>query len=488
MPPPLRSFLNLLLFASAIGLLMWREHSWQLKWRTAEARTEALGALPVAKGGGGSGSDAASAELLSANALLQKNLIALEGRASALAAEVQSLKEKLEAAKPAPVPGDLAKLFKEQRGLAFDPEPVWTPVPMDTILEKIRGKVEAALPPEAAEARSRAALAMGFHSEPFDYRDALVSLAQMTSGGFFDESEGKFFYRAEASLVRADGRETFIGALAAALTQRKAGPGVGNLYDSLNDDMALAARSLMSGDANASRVRFSIADQLNLNFDRSGAPAAPPPNYSAPPYLAEIWKFSQDKGSLFVETLSGQGGNATVDEAYRRIPKSTAEILHPELLYLAKPPFEPVPVDFSGTTLGGQPPFFSNVAGELGTYVALRSWLNGDEASMASEGWAGDRYVIWPGKEGVGDQLYWKTVWRTQKDAKEFFDMMRRVVMQRFSIPWQKVQDAVANQYRVDDPHRIVRLELKEDQKTVTLINCTAPDFAVLVQEAASNW
>lgn len=485
MPSPIRSFLNLLFVASAIGVLMWRENSWQSKWRAEKAGKEA----PVAAGVVTPASDAASAGLLGANAQLQKNLIAAEGRASSLAAEVQSLKEKLEAAKPVPVPDDLAKQYKEQRGLAFEPAPSWTPVPMDSILEKIRGKVETALPPDAAAARSRAALAMGFHSEPFDYRDALVSLAQMTSGGFFDEKEGKFFYREEASLARADGRETFIGALAGALTQRQAGPGAGNLYDPVNDDMALAARSLISGDANASRVRFSISDQLNLNFDRSGAPAAPPPNYSAPAYLAEIWKFSQDKGSLFVEALSGQGGNPAVDEAYRRMPKSSAEILHPETLYLAKPPFEPTVVDIQGTTFfGAMAPYFTNVAGELGTYVALRSWLNGDEAAQASEGWAGDRYVVWPGKEGIGDHLYWKTVWASDKDAKEFFDLMRRVIMQRFSIPWQQAYDAVPNQFRVDDPHRIVRLELKPNQKTVTLANSTETDFAAALEKAMGNW
>src|SRR5690606_15446921 len=130
-------------------------------------------------------------------------------------------------------------------------------------------------------------------------------------GGIFEPETRTFFYREEASLARADGREAFIGGLSAALTLQKGG-GPGKIYNQPNDDAALALRSLMSGDANASRVRFSIADQMNLNFDRSGAPTSPPPNYSAPVYLAEIWKFSQDKGSLFVEALSQTGGNAAV--------------------------------------------------------------------------------------------------------------------------------------------------------------------------------
>lgn len=483
MPSPIRSFINLLAVASLIGLVVWREHSWRVRsgQTSVTANTAASPATPA-------DASVRESELLSANGQLQKQLTAAESKAGALAAEVASLKQAIEAAKPEPVPADLAKQFAQQRGLAFEPAPVWSPAPLETILDKVRTAVEAQLPVDAATARSRAAIAMGFQSDPFDYREALVSLAQMTNGGFYEAASQTFFYREEASLSRADGREIFIGGLASALTQRQAGDRLGNLYDPANDDVALAARSLINGDANASRVRFSIADQLNLNFDRNGAPTAPPPNYSAPVYLAEMWKFSQDKGSLFVEALAGQGGNAAVDAAYARMPRSSAEILHPEELYLANPPFEPVAVEFKETKVGGLDPYFSNTAGELGAYIALRGWLGVEEATLASEGWAGDRYGIWSGEAGFGDHLFWKTVWRTEKDAKEFFDQMRRVIMQRFSIPWRQSYDAVPGEFRIDDPRRVVRLVLKTGQKTVTLLNATDPAFAGELEKAAQQW
>ena len=483
MPSPIRSFINLLAVAALIGLVVWREHT----WRTRSGETPAL-APTAADTAPPADSSVRESELLSTNGQLQKQLSAAEARAGALTAEVASLKQAIEAAKPEPVPADLAKQFAQQRGLAFDPAPVWSAAPLDSILEKVRKVVEAQLPVDAASARSRAAIAMGFQSDPFDYREALVSLAQMTNGGFYEASSQTFFYREEASLSRADGREIFIGGLASALTQRQAGDRLGNPYDPANDDVALAARSLINGDANASRVRFSIADQLNLNFDRNGAPTAPPPNYSAPVYLAEMWKFSQDKGSLFVEALAGQGGNATVDAAYARMPRSSAEILHPEELYLAKPPFEPVAVEFKEPKVGGLDPYFTNTAGELGAYIALRGWLGVEEATLASEGWAGDRYCSWPGEAGFGDHLFWKSVWRTEKDAKEFFDQMRRVIMQRFSIPWRQSCDALPGEFRVDDPRRVVRLVLKTGEKTVTLLNATDPAFAVALEQATQKW
>jgi hypothetical protein len=481
MSSPIRSFLNLLAFAAMAGVLLWREYSWQ--GRVAKA---ALAPAPAVAGFSGKDTSQQETELLSHNAVLQKQLTTAEAKASALAAEVQSLKAAVEAAKPPPDPNDLARAFAGQRGLAFDPAPAWVKVPLEAILDKIRQDVEAGLPAESAANRSRAALAMGFHSEPFEYRDGLVSLAQMSNGGFYEPAGHQFFYREDVSLNRADGREAFIGALAGALTRRE-GKAAGNVWDPPDDDVALAARSLISGDANAARVRFSIADQLNLNFDRSGAPTAPPPNYSAPVFLAEIWKFSQDKGSLFVEALTGKGGKAAVDAAYRRLPQSSAEILHPEELYLADPPFVPTRVELGETTVSGAAPLFVNTAGELGTYIALRAWLGMDEAAAASEGWAGDRYAVWLGEEGRGDHVFWKTVWRTDKDAREFFDQMRSVLMQRFSIPWREVYDAVPGQFRVDDPHRIIRLVLLPDGKTVTLANATDPAFAGAWPEALTK-
>ena len=479
MSSPIRSFVNLIAIAAVAGIILWREHAWQVRLREMlDATPVATAPVPAVAGN--------ESRLLENNAALQKQLIGAESRLSSLTAEVDRLKQLLEAAKPAPTPDSLAAQFKELRGLAFEPPPQWSPVPLQTILDKVRSQVESQLPVESSQVRARAALAMGFHSEPFDYQAAAVSLAQMTNGGFYDAAANTFFYREEASLKRADGREAFIGGITTALTARKAGD-AGNLHDPGDDDRAIALRSLISGDANASRVRYSLADQLNLNFDRNGAPAAPPPNYSAPVYLAELWKFSQDKGSQFIEVLSGQGGNQAVDAAYARPPQSSAEILHPDL-YLADPPFQPVAVSFADPVVAGQSPYFTNVAGEIGTYIALRSWLGVDESTAGSEGWAGDRYVLWPGEAGVGDHVFWKTVWRTEKDAQEFFEQLRRVVMQRFSIPWRKEYDAVPDRFSVDDPRRNIRLVLDAGRKSVTLLNATNPAFASALEAAPAKW
>lgn len=392
----------------------------------------------------------------------------------------QQLAEALEAAKPPPTPDEVATRILAARELAFRRTPVWTASTPEEIMKRLSARAVAGMTPELGDARMRACLAMGFVATPFDYRDAMAGLATMKAGGFYEGETGKFFYQSEASLARADSREVFAGALLPVLLAQNfadASPPV----EPDNDDAALAVQALAFGDANFTRVRFSISDQGHANYDRGQAPAAPPPSPNAPQFLTEMWKWSEDAGNLFVQTLHGKGGLSAVNNAYQRPPQSSAEIMHPESLYLANPPFVPVKVNYPDPAVDGTEPLFSNVAGEIGAYFLVRSFADLDYATAATEGWAGDRYLIWPGSKEHGDHLLWRTVWTTDDDAKQFFDAMRRGVMTRHLIPWQKEYDAAPDQFRVDDPHRSIRLRCTGT--TVTLLDATDAAFAKALEE-----
>src|SRR5690606_13572236 len=102
----------------------------------------------------------------------------------------------------------------------------------------------------------------------------------------------------------------------------------------------------------------------------------------------------------------------------------------------------------------------------IGAYFLIRSFADMDYATAATEGWAGDRFVVWPGSREHGDHLFWRSVWSTDEDARQFFGALRRGVMHRHLIPWQKEYDVSPDRFQVDDPHRIVRLE--RNGKTVS--------------------
>ena len=392
----------------------------------------------------------------------------------------QQLAEAIEAAKPPPKPAEVAARVLAVRELAFRLKPVWEPSTPEEITKLLSSQAITGLTPEQADARMRACVAMGWVSTRFDYSAALTGLAAMKPGGFFEPGTGKFYYQSEASLARADSREVFAGAVLPMLLEQNFGS-VAPPPEPGNDDELLARKALALGDANFTRVQFSIGDPMHTNFNRGQAPATPPPSPNAPAFLTALWKWSEDAGNLFVQSLHRKGAFAAVNNAYRRPPRSSAEILHPETLYLADPPFVPVSVNLSDTDVNGITALLTNVAGEIGAYEHVRTFADVDYATIATEGWAGDRYALWAGSKEHGDHLLWRSVWTTEKDAREFFDALRRGVMQRHLIPWQKEYDVSPDQFRVDDPHRIIRL--RRFDKTVTLLDATDATFAKALEE-----
>lgn len=389
----------------------------------------------------------------------------------------RQLADALEASKPPPTAADIAERVRSVRDLAFARVPEFVAVPSEEILQRLANAAVASLTPEQSEARVRAARAMGFVDQEFDHRSAVVNLAQAKPGGFYDAAAGRLYYQSDSSLARADTRELFASAVLPVLIAQNFPPPAG---EPDNDDALLAAQALARGDASAARVKFSLSDQARTNFDKGQAPA-PPPQPAGPQFMVELWKWSEDAGNLFVQALQQKGGLPAINAAHARPPRSTAEILHPDDLYLAATPFQPVPVNFPDPAVNGTAPLFSNVAGEVLSYFLIRKTHPVDEAEAATVGWAGDRYLVWPGDKTHGDHVFWRTEWRTEKDAEEFFAAMRAGLMSRHLIPWQAEYDAAPQQFRVDDPHRIIRL--RRAGQSVTLLDATDAAFAKAAEE-----
>lgn len=406
---------------------------------------------------------------------LQNRLDELEAEHTDLA---QKLNDAIEAKKPPPTPSEVASRLVSLRELTFSKIPEFIPAPTEEIIRQVSAAGAAGIDPAAAAARARAWECLGFVPKSFDFPTAAGSIAAQKNGGYYDAENNRFYYQQDASLSRSDSRDAFAGALIPALLQQNFPTAARPPALTENDDAQRALTALAAGDANFSRVRFSIADQLRSNFDRGQAPAAPPPTPNAPPFMQDVWKWTESQGDMFVQALFAKGGLKAVNEAYARPPKSSAEILHPETLYLAQPPFQPATVELGDTTIAGTAPLAINTAGELGAYYLIRAIADVDYATKATEGWAGDRYAVWPGPEAHGDHSLWRSVWQTPEDAREFFDALRRMVMQRHKIPHQAEYDATPGQFRVDDPHRIIRIVLDQEKKTVTFLDASDPAFA----------
>ncbi len=417
-------------------------------------------------------------------AKLQRMVQQAQDQAQRLEQENKDLRDRLareiESRTPPPKPTDLGARLEEMRQLKFKAVPSTATEPLADIQARLQQAVAAEIPEDASRLRTRAYQAMGFCSDPFDFRQVQQNLAAAQAVGFYDAAANQLIYQQDADLKRPDGRERLMTALIRVL-QAQNFPAVQKLpLATDHDDAARALRSLALGENAFYRIQWNLKDDYPKNLDSGAPPDIPQPAY-VPLFFNEEYKALVDAGQQFVETLMQKGPEA-VAAAFARPPRSTSEIFHPEL-YSSPTPFVPVEVALSTAPVADKTPIFQNTAGEMAIHFMCRVSMNQELSATIAEGWAGDRYAIYEGPPEFGDHVYWKTAWRSAKDGKEFFDGMRRLLMQRHVVPWDKKFDQV-RAFVVTDPHRAIRLRLSPDQQTVSLINATDPAFAEALDAA----
>ena len=207
-----------------------------------------------------------------------------------------------------------------------------------------------------------------------------------------------------------------------------------NLDNFENEDKQIACLSVAEGDATLVMVRhlvktmnvpeanLSDIEELmsNLNFYDQFL------GETIPRYLRETLIFPYTKGLKFVSFVSKGENLKKIDQLYLKTPASTEEIIHPEK-YINQNN-KPVEIKINLSNIkkkGGLVKIWEGTWGELGTKIILQEWkVDENRAVLASEGWGGDRYIVY--KNGQGEILFfWKTVWDSEKDAKEFEDALK---------------------------------------------------------------
>jgi hypothetical protein len=179
---------------------------------------------------------------------------------------------------------------------------------------------------------------------------------------------------------------------------------------------------------------------------------------TAPPIFRETMLFGYLKGMVFILHLTNQNEWARVDEAFKKPPLSTEQILHPEK-YL-KEVDEPVAIELPDVSalLGDDWKLLGdNVLGELQISILLRKhW-----GPRAAAGWDGDRYAVFKGPDGRLGAV-WFTTWDSEGDAKEFAGAYARFLGTRLSTPDARpagkdepAPPAVPDQFRIEHSGRV---------------------------------
>jgi hypothetical protein len=148
-----------------------------------------------------------------------------------------------------------------------------------------------------------------------------------------------------------------------------------------------------------------------------------------PPLLTETFIFRYRDGLRFVETMRRAHPSVNVDDAFRRPPQSSEQVLHPEKYLSGELPreVEPGVEEFTeqGWRLTATTPL-----GEIGVRGLLMAGIPVEDAKRAAAGWGGDRSLLFE-RDGHAPLFVWRTIWDTGRDAQEFFRAYNSMLQQR---------------------------------------------------------
>lgn len=306
------------------------------------------------------------------------------------------------------------------------------------------------VPESRANDLSLAYAAMGFAPEGTDVRARTLDFLEGQLGGALFTGGSTMLFQNEATTKSVHDRTAL-----ATQVVRYIQDGNFQLSDKLgatigNGDAQAAIRALSIGDAQLVKIRFQLQDSTAAAADdllQSPTKMTREQFERIPAFIREEQLFPYALGDRFCQKLHEAGKWSRLDEALQNPPRSTSEILHPEL-YLGDEPF--VPAEFPEMELerviGGLNPIWDDVAGELRIALLLNQsnflqrmadlgqpdildmpelvskgieHFSEREGSKAAAGWAGDRFFVYS-TPGSGESVYWRSQWATEADADEF--------------------------------------------------------------------
>src|SRR6476469_6644819 len=147
---------------------------------------------------------------------------------------------------------------------------------------------------------------------------------------------------------------------------------------------------------------------------------------AAPVVIQETLIFPYLSGAEFVRNYKDRKPGSSI---YKDMPVSTEQILHPAAFFAAKD----APTKITLGKLSNATESYQNNLGEFETRLFLFQHLKDqNDAVRGATGWDGDRYAVINTPRGPG--IVWLTVWDSQIEAGEFFDLAGKAVQKRFDV------------------------------------------------------
>lgn len=311
----------------------------------------------------------------------------------------------------------------------------------DQVRAYLQQAVTKKVPAEKIRSEGVAYQLLGLVPPGYDYLNSLIELYTHEIGGYYEPDEN---YYAMVDWLPAEMQMTIaIHELTHALQDQHYD--LSQLMDEehASSDTLLARSALAEGDATAVMIDADLRDEGEpplakqegvseyLAENIAGAMMSEGMR-KTPRAVQALMLFPYVSGLNFTHELLKMGGYAKVDSAYKKLPNSTTEILHPER-YLSGT-FRAVPVLAAKlpARLGwdGSAPIFEDTLGEFIISTMLSEAVSGQVAAEAAAGWVGDRVALYsrPGGEFA---LAWKIEWESVAEAEEFALAMKSYLEKR---------------------------------------------------------
>lgn len=297
------------------------------------------------------------------------------------------------------------------RGLVAKREVPAVVLERGALVASVKDKAQRELPPATIERDGLVLQLLGVAPLGFDYLGATMDLLEEQLEGFYEPKNGTMYLAGDLEGDAA--KATLAHELVHALQDQTYDLRPHSQHQPGAGDRQLAAACLAEGDATSLMIDYLMVDRPDEPGQRTaldlpeamvegilhaGADASSKAK-SVPQVLRRSLVSPYAEGIAFVHALRREGGWARVDDAWKRKPDTTEQILHPEKWAKNERPLE-VPAPSAATLGAGFTKADEDTYGELGLLLLVGEWAGPRRARTLVAGWGGDRSATYTADGG----------------------------------------------------------------------------------------
>lgn len=259
-----------------------------------------------------------------------------------------------------------------------------------------------------------------------------------------------------------------------------------------NSDLSTAMQCVTEGEASLVMYQFQFKGQYkSMKGMLTSRSSLRRPDSKYPKYLTETLIVPYADGTKFVDAVWTKNKNDGLNGLYENPPLSTEQIMHPDK-YINKSDY-PIDIEFKYSKINeivGKDKWKridNDVWGELGMGIMLEEVIgkgSSKEATKASEGWGGDRYLAYENREDGTILSIWYTTWDSEDDAAEFFNAYKKGLTKKYK-DWKEGtsdEDHFALEGDSYDAHMV-----KEGQDVIIVENVGKGAFEEVLKGVKAN-